>query len=48
MQSCRVQSGVKNESKGLQGTGLPATNDFKPLPASDRGEHQSGRLSLLY
>ncbi len=26
MQSCRVQSeGVKNESKGLQETGLPAT-----------------------
>ncbi len=24
MQSCRVQSGVKNESKGLQETGLPA------------------------
>ncbi len=29
MQSCRVQSeGVKNESKGLQETGLPARDIF--------------------
>ncbi len=40
MQSCRVQSeGVKNESKGLQETGVPA----RRLPARNNGI----RLSLL-